>query len=252
MRSCGNDWKMSGDGKPPTNKDELLQLIKEKLSKAITGYVGDPITPEMIQQLRGSILSSMRPLYPELMDIDFSPTDFPDKLDAVLHFSEDSPDKAVPILIDRAEEKRPDKDGWEYAGEVGVDSGQCWLGDPCYIMDEKHHNQLHNLSFPTHDSKDWKDVVAVPYDLGHMGLGVCVSSGFGDGGYPVYVKRKFGRIAEARVVFIAEDAKDIFAEDDPMNAHVENQEKLHGKKEEAGYDGGAGDVQAGAGDPAGV
>ena len=23
---------------------------------------------------------------------------------------------------------------WEHIGEIGVDAGLCWLGDPCYIL----------------------------------------------------------------------------------------------------------------------
>lgn len=41
------------------------------------------------------------------------------------------------------------------------------------------------------------------YDLGHAGLGVCVSTGWGDGTYGVYVRRsEENRIAEVRVVFM--------------------------------------------------
>ena len=38
--------------------------------------------------------------------------------------------------------------------------------------------------------------------MGHAGLGVSVSSGYGDGVYDVFVKRKDNRIAEVKVVFI--------------------------------------------------
>jgi len=40
------------------------------------------------------------------------------------------------------------------------------------------------------------------YALGHPGLGVVVSTGYGDGEYPVEVRRnEDGRIAEVRVRF---------------------------------------------------
>jgi hypothetical protein len=36
------------------------------------------------------------------------------------------------------------------------------------------------------------------------GVGVAVSTGWGDGKYPVEVKHRAGRVAEVRIVFIAE------------------------------------------------
>lgn len=98
-------------------------------------------------------------------------------------------------------------DGWEEVGEIGVDAGLCWIGDPCYI--------LHRATPPLEIGTDWLDfckrvgfegATQFNYDLGHAGLGVVVDTGYGDGVYPVYVKRNAeGRIAEVRVVFISED-----------------------------------------------
>jgi len=36
--------------------------------------------------------------------------------------------------------------------------------------------------------EDYPTKMSFPYDLGHEGLGVCVSTGFGDGSYPVYAR----------------------------------------------------------------
>ena len=97
---------------------------------------------------------------------------------------------------------------WEQVGEVGVDAGLMWLGDPCYIMGEgrnrdydvweKFCDTISKTLFPT--------VQQFYFDKGHAGLGVCVSTGYGDGTYPVEVKRNDeGRIAAVRIVFISED-----------------------------------------------
>lgn len=95
---------------------------------------------------------------------------------------------------------------WEKAGEIGVDAGLCWIGDPCYCVTPDGNE---------HPAKTWDEfcdslqkveengVAQWNYKMGHKGLGVSVSTGFGDGVYPVYVKRNSeGRIKEAKVVFI--------------------------------------------------
>jgi hypothetical protein len=76
-------------------------------------------------------------------------------------------------------------------GEIGVDAGLCWVGDPCYIM---HCED----GLPKDLGKNWEEFCdkvnkmdyarQFNYDLGHAGLGVVVSTGFGDGVYPVYAK----------------------------------------------------------------
>ncbi len=79
-------------------------------------------------------------------------------------------------------------------GVVGVDSGTILLGDPCYWL----------------SNKDWKKEVLNPnfdlsreiyYDLGHKGKGVLVSSGYGDGSYPVFAKFKDDRVKEVKIKF---------------------------------------------------
>ena len=86
-------------------------------------------------------------------------------------------------------------------GQVGVDAGLIWIGDPCYV--------LHTENPPKSIGKDWGDFcdklhknadehsTSFNFDMGHEGLGVCVSSGYGDGLYPVYAQisdeGKFGK-----------------------------------------------------------
>jgi hypothetical protein len=91
----------------------------------------------------------------------------------------------------------------EQVGNIGVDAGLCWIGDPCYILPEDRTENV---------GKDWpdfcrkiagRDHYSFDYRLGHEGVGVCVSTGWGDGTYPVYIERgEEGRIASATVVFM--------------------------------------------------
>lgn len=102
-------------------------------------------------------------------------------------------------------------DAWTLVGHFGVDAGLCWIGDPCYILhkDKDHVWQprpdMEPLvtkaeGLPESLGKDWGDFVdklyadgesgptlkSFPYALGHEGLGICTSTGYGDGEYPVY------------------------------------------------------------------
>jgi hypothetical protein len=99
-------------------------------------------------------------------------------------------------------------------GEIGVDAGLCWIGDPCYI--------LHTTQPPKAIGKDWGafcDILhedghyptckQIPYDLGHPGLGVVVSTGYGDGVYPVFAEfNDEGRVAKVWVEFLGGDKAD--------------------------------------------
>jgi hypothetical protein len=99
-------------------------------------------------------------------------------------------------------------------GHIGVDAGLCWVGDPCYILHQ-------DKPLPPSLGTDWLDfceklgkehptMKSFPYALGHEGLGVCVSTGFGDGKYPVYAEISdegdWGkRVKSITVVFIEDD-----------------------------------------------
>ena len=98
---------------------------------------------------------------------------------------------------------------WEKAGVIGVDAGLCWVGDPCYCVTpdlDEHPAKTWAEFCDLLDKREKGGVAQWPYRRGHPGLGVTVSTGDGDGVYPVYVKRAAGgRVAEVRVVFIGED-----------------------------------------------
>jgi hypothetical protein len=96
-------------------------------------------------------------------------------------------------------------------GEIGVDAGLCWIGDPCYV--------LHKEQPPKEIGKNWEEFCDIMseddqyptykqfnYDLGHPGLGVVVSTGYGDGVYPVYAEfTSEGRVVKVWVDFLPED-----------------------------------------------
>lgn len=92
---------------------------------------------------------------------------------------------------------------WQRVGEIGVDAGICWIGDPCYIL---HRTPKEQEELAPVIGADWLEfcdklhgdnsgVTTFPYALGHDGLGVVVSTGYGDGVYPVFVRYdKEGRV----------------------------------------------------------
>ena len=91
--------------------------------------------------------------------------------------------------------KRPEE---ILVGYCDVDAGLIMVGDPCYasIDDNGDPERRHKIH-------DWSEFVswlyedkghdepflhkAIPHPRGHMGAGVVVASGFGDGTYPVYI-----------------------------------------------------------------
>lgn len=97
-------------------------------------------------------------------------------------------------------------DELEYAGSFAVDSGQAMIGDPCYIN-----------NWDTNQGDEWKPEnhageysyqgacqATLTNDYGTLGnsSAVAVSTGYGDGLYPVYVKRNGdGRIAYVIIDF---------------------------------------------------
>lgn len=101
-------------------------------------------------------------------------------------------------------------DGWHKVGVIGVDAGLCWVGDPCYVL-HKDDDKPKDIGADWHGFYNKLDDRMVPlmqqfsYDGGHKGLGVCVSTGCGDGIYPVFAKVKDGMVSELKVVFLDED-----------------------------------------------
>ena len=104
--------------------------------------------------------------------------------------------------VDDYRENWKDYDDWQEIGSVGVDSGQDWIGDPCYLAP---HDRV--LPDPTPSpAENWDQFVDwfnTPYrQSAQHPLGVVALSGHGDGSYKVYAKYYDGRIAELRIEFI--------------------------------------------------
>ena len=99
---------------------------------------------------------------------------------------------------------------WTKVGTIFVDAGCVMVGDPCYTQgreassaSESWHEFLEATwpeTFGPNPDKDaqMKDAVLA---RGEEGLGIVVSSGYGDGEYPVYVDREDGRVKAVKVVF---------------------------------------------------
>ena len=136
------------------------------------------------------------------------------------------------------------KEKWENIGEVGVDSGQLLICDPCYIGSEWKNEGFKEEIIATHPngkteklkrcSRRWFKLIdeinagtikieektvadynfsyascckasgednQLNYKLGHPGVGVVFSSGYGDGCYQVFAKKEKGRIKEIKIKF---------------------------------------------------
>ena len=112
-------------------------------------------------------------------------------------------------------------DDWQKVGDVWVDSGTIAVGDPCYTAGPD----------ATTPVKSWDDFLAKTWPMtfggakgtdaernaemfvanvmGEAGVGVVVSSGYGDGVYPVYIRKN----AEGRVMGVMVDFEDAGWED---------------------------------------
>ena len=116
-----------------------------------------------------------------------------------------------------------ENDSWEYIGNIGVDSGQMMLSDPCYVKDFADSDDVVELMDAIKNGSDDsysytgacsqsntpQQAGVLVNDIGAE-LGVVCSSGFGDGVYPVYVKRHdFGgdgkRVVEMKIEFVNEE-----------------------------------------------
>lgn len=88
-------------------------------------------------------------------------------------------------------------EGFELVGYCGVDTATIIIGDPCNVcFDSK--NMFENM-----DVKQQQPYICqINYEAGHPGAGVLLSSGYGDGYYPVYIrKNEDDRIVEVRILF---------------------------------------------------
>lgn len=137
------------------------------------------------------------------------------------------------------------KNGRYKVGEVGVDAGMVMVGDPCYLDKFTDHEY--------DDAKVEAQKASGKYDYsysgacaatlsdnsaGQLGRGdaVAVSSGYGDGVYPVYATYNHeGRIVKLEVIFDADSDEDA-DEDDYNDDEIECEdcggafEQIHGEQ----------------------
>jgi hypothetical protein len=97
-------------------------------------------------------------------------------------------------------------------GTIGVEAGLCWIGDPCYIIQNEEAGKPKEIKTWDNfcDAMSGVDTKSFNYAMGHEGLGVCVSTGFGDGSYPVYAtisdEGDWGkRVKSVTIVFIEDE-----------------------------------------------
>jgi hypothetical protein len=99
-------------------------------------------------------------------------------------------------------------------GDIGVDTGTCWIGDPCYIkrVDAAVAGEGDVYANAWDDPGDRVDVagmaVAKRFPIGpdHPAFGIAVMTGYGDGNYPVYARvTPEGRVASITVEFLSDE-----------------------------------------------
>jgi hypothetical protein len=90
------------------------------------------------------------------------------------------------------------RNGVQYIGEVGTDTGLVIIGDPCQLApDRVTRGQRHPL-------EPWDGFVAglTDYPVATVQQGIAVvTSGGADGGYPVSVVMRDGQVAGAFIDF---------------------------------------------------
>jgi hypothetical protein len=93
----------------------------------------------------------------------------------------------------------PEREGYEYLGTVGVDSGQLIVGDPSFLL---RTEQSGDRSWqPSHEEimEATREVKAAAIQTSKRGTSIAVvfDSGYGDGQYNVFGKlNEDGRIVE--------------------------------------------------------
>lgn len=97
-------------------------------------------------------------------------------------------------------------------GMVSVDSGQLLLTDPCYLGDWENdefvaekkgdNDGRYSYSGACEATLSKEKGGQLNHKLGHEGAGVAVSTGYGDGSYPVYVEYKDERVVKVVVDFL--------------------------------------------------
>lgn len=94
---------------------------------------------------------------------------------------------------------------WKEIGQVSVDSGTVMLVDPCYVAGKSHAEIVRDFEAMKQsicNSPDPHSHYPIARQLGR--LAVIASTGWGDGGYPVYAQIKDGRVKALFIRFMDE------------------------------------------------
>jgi hypothetical protein len=95
------------------------------------------------------------------------------------------------------------------AGHIGVDSGQIMIGDPCYLdgWDNNVGEEWNPEGKEGQYCYQGVSATTIRDNYGQIGggLAVAMSTGYGDGQYPVYVQLD----SEGRVVLAVIDFNDV-------------------------------------------
>ena len=95
------------------------------------------------------------------------------------------------------------------AGHIGVDSGQIMIGDPCYLdgWDNNTGEEWNTEGKEGQYSYHGVSATTLKDNYGQIGggLAVAMTTGYGDGQYPVYVQLD----NEGRVVLAVIDFNDV-------------------------------------------
>jgi len=87
-------------------------------------------------------------------------------------------------------------------GTVGVDSGLCWIGDPCYVLPDGSEYNPGRAWDKFCDALNESDKPGEPTAHNFDSIGVCVGTGYGDGEYPVTAEiSSDGRVMSVTVDF---------------------------------------------------
>ena len=99
-------------------------------------------------------------------------------------------------------------------GSIGVDAGMCFIGDPCFTLPDDASqrtildadgNDLWNslikeMGNKLHTSMSYR--TKNRFNEHAEGLGVCVTTGYGDGEYPVYAEIEDGVVKSVTIKFV--------------------------------------------------
>lgn len=96
---------------------------------------------------------------------------------------------------------------WQHIGNVSVDGGLIRIGDPCYTI-EKGETWKDICDFLDAEKFYEKEFVSENHSKDIPGKSVFVHSGYGDGFYPVFIKKdENGRVASVLIEFEEKEEK---------------------------------------------